>query len=244
MTTKNMGAEGFKWFVGVVEDREDPLKLGRVRVRAHNVHDDSIRIPTADLPWAFCINPIQSSSLKQVGISPTGIQVGTTVVGFFADGNETQIPLVFGTLPGIPDAGHDVSPLAREVQALAKSQLGPEPSSAYGAKYPFNKVLSTESGHAIEIDDTPSKERLHVYHKSGTYTEIDSRGQRVVKVVNDDYEIVAGKKEVFVKGNVNIVVKGNVTMRVDGNYNLDIGGRCDIKSGGNMTLRAPRIDLN
>ncbi len=28
-----MGQDGFNWFVGVVEDRADPEKAGRVRVR-------------------------------------------------------------------------------------------------------------------------------------------------------------------------------------------------------------------
>ena len=28
-----MGQDGFIWFVGVVEDRADPLTIGRVRVR-------------------------------------------------------------------------------------------------------------------------------------------------------------------------------------------------------------------
>lgn len=244
MTTKNMGAEGLRWFIGVVEDRNDPLKLGRIRVRVHHIHDDKIKIPTDHLPWAFVILPITSSSLKEVGMSPTGIQVGTTVIGFFADGNEGQIPLVYGTMPGIPKGVHDVNSLAREVQVLAKSQLGPEPPSAYGAKYPYNKTFTTESGHALEIDDTPSKERLHMYHRTGTYTEINEKGRRVCKIVSDDYEIVAGNKEVYIKGNVNIVVKGNVNMKVDGSYNASIGGSCTIKSGGKMTLEAPQIYLN
>jgi len=40
MTTKNLGAEGFFWWFGVVEDRDDPQKLGRVKVRVHNFHGD------------------------------------------------------------------------------------------------------------------------------------------------------------------------------------------------------------
>ena len=30
-----MGMDGFVWFTGVVEDRNDPSKLGRVKVRCH-----------------------------------------------------------------------------------------------------------------------------------------------------------------------------------------------------------------
>ena len=44
-----MGTDGFIWFIGVVEDRDDPSELGRVRVRCvdHNP-DDKSRIPTKD----------------------------------------------------------------------------------------------------------------------------------------------------------------------------------------------------
>ena len=37
-------------FIGIVEDNNDPRKLGRVRVRVFNVFEE---IPKEDLPWAF-----------------------------------------------------------------------------------------------------------------------------------------------------------------------------------------------
>ena len=41
------------WFVGKVISNTDPLKLGRVQIRAMGVHTDNLAdIPTADLPWA------------------------------------------------------------------------------------------------------------------------------------------------------------------------------------------------
>ena len=36
-------------FVGIVENNEDPKKLGRVKVRVSNVYDD---MPVDDIPWA------------------------------------------------------------------------------------------------------------------------------------------------------------------------------------------------
>ena len=39
-------------------------------------------------------------------------------------------------------------------------------------EYPHNHVTETESGHVIEVDDTKGKERIHVFHKSGTFIEI------------------------------------------------------------------------
>ena len=98
-----IGRNGFKWFVGVVEDRNDPIELGRVRVRAFGWHtDDKGAIPTEELPWAVPINSIDSASVSGVGKSPTGMVEGSWVFGFFMDGDRAQEPAIMGTLPGIP----------------------------------------------------------------------------------------------------------------------------------------------
>ena len=68
----------FKWFIGVVEDRNDPSELGRVKVRCHGLHtDDKNLIPTNDLPWAQVMMPATSGSVGGVGESPTGIVQGS-----------------------------------------------------------------------------------------------------------------------------------------------------------------------
>ena len=70
MTTKNIGQEGFVWFIGVVEDREDPKKLGRVRVRPYNLYSSSSsHIPTSDLPWAIIMMSPTNPSSDKVGWS-------------------------------------------------------------------------------------------------------------------------------------------------------------------------------
>ena len=44
-----MGMDGFVWFTGVVEDRHDPSKLGRVRGRCLGLHtENKVDIPTED----------------------------------------------------------------------------------------------------------------------------------------------------------------------------------------------------
>ena len=100
-----MGKDGFQWFVGVVEDRQDPQKLGRVRVRClgyhTEIHED---LKTADLPWAHPINPITSATVSGIGQTPLGPVEGTWVVGFFQDGADAQTPIVMGTLPGVPSS--------------------------------------------------------------------------------------------------------------------------------------------
>ena len=98
-----MGKDGFQWFVGVVEDRQDPKKLGRVRVRCLGYHSENISdLPTSDLPWAHPMNPITSATVSGLGQTPLGMVEGTWVVGFFQDTDEAQQPIIIGTLPGVP----------------------------------------------------------------------------------------------------------------------------------------------
>ena len=98
-----MGKDGFTWFVGVVEDRNDPKTLGRLRVRCLGYHtEDLVKLPTSDLPWAHVMNPITSATVSGIGQSPLGVVEGTWVVGFFTDGSTAQQPMIMGTLPGVP----------------------------------------------------------------------------------------------------------------------------------------------
>ena len=93
----------FYWWFGVVEDRDDPLRLGRCRVRILGYHTDDLEIlPTDDLPWAMPVMPANSAGTSGVGWSPTGAVPGSWVVGFFADGPNGQHPMFFGTVGAIP----------------------------------------------------------------------------------------------------------------------------------------------
>jgi len=99
----------FVWWQGVVEDRLDPLKLGRCRVRVLGYHtdnkEDGVGIPTADLPWATPSQPITSAAMNGVGTTPMGPVEGTWVFGFFRDGKNAQEPVIIGTFGGIPEDG-------------------------------------------------------------------------------------------------------------------------------------------
>jgi hypothetical protein len=91
------------WWTGVVEDRADPQELGRVRVRIFGHHTDDIdKIKLGDLPWAHVMMPTTSASISGLGWSPTGLVEGSWVVGFFADGENCQDPIVLGSIHGYP----------------------------------------------------------------------------------------------------------------------------------------------
>lgn len=90
-----MGKNGFFWWIGVVEDRDDPLRLGRARVRIFGYHtSDKNLLPTTELPWAIALAPLNNPhGLK----SP---EESSWVLGFFLDGQIAQQPVMLGVLPG------------------------------------------------------------------------------------------------------------------------------------------------
>ena len=99
-----MGRDGFIWFIGVVEDRNDPLELGRVRVRCLGYHSaDLSEIPTSSLPWAHVMHPTTDPAMHGMGKTPSFLVEGGWVCGFFRDAGENQQPVIIGTLPGIPE---------------------------------------------------------------------------------------------------------------------------------------------
>ena len=206
-----LGEDGFRWFIGIVEDIQDPLHLGRAKVRVLNEHDD---IHTDDLTWSHVALPTTSGSVQGVGDTPS-LQLGSKVIGFYMDNNEKQLAMILASFPVIPDMQddkHSISYLARGKQILEKNIVGPEPESAFAAQYPYNRVIGTRSGHIIELDDTPENERIHIYHKSGSYTEINKDGRVVNKSVADNIEVVQSNKTLFVQGDMNIEIKGNCTI--------------------------------
>ena len=92
------------------------------------------------------------------------------------------------------------------------------------AKYPYNHVYESESGHLMEIDDSPGGERLHREHMSGTFEEWHPNGDKVVKVVGSNYEIIAGSSNVIITGDVNLTIEGTKKELIKGDYILEVEG--------------------
>ena len=327
-----MGRDGFSWFVGVCEDRDDPKALGRIRVRSFGYHtEDLIKLPTQDLPWAHVMLPPTS----QVG-GFHNIRPGDWVFGFFRDSDTLQQPIIMGVMPGIPANEVDAtkgfndpnSPDAPDTQdekykkdpdfgpypikdlvgkadtsRLTSGLLDPHPEieardkevtedvptanqkkilgdadftvdvasnwtdklatntdftavawkepkttddsirgeDATGknpetqedreppykrrnTEYPYNHVLETESGHIQEFDDTPFAERIYEKHRSGTYYEIDADGNKVTRVVGQNYHIIAGSNFVNIKGDVNLTIDSNCKTYIKGDWDIQVDG--------------------
>ena len=290
-----MGQDGFSWFIGVVEDRADPEKAGRVRVRCLGYHNaDTQKIPTEDLPWASVMMPVTAGANSGVGMSPHFLIEGTWVVGFFRDPAK-QEPVIMGALPGkntsettnftlaassaaggfsgtltgfkdpnskyptslyidkpdtnlLAQESADTHPSrsvkdAKDSWSTASGSAEQPATTQTSAKYPTNHVFETESGHYVEFDDTEGNERIHLYHKKGTFIEIDSSGNVIIKTVGNVTNIVAGNMDTYVKGNYSVSAGGNIdiyagkdlTEKVDGNVKITVTGNVESAITGSLT---------
>jgi len=145
-----MGKDGFSWFVGVVEDRNDPAQLGRIRVRVLGRHsDDLTQVKTIDLPWAHVMHPVTDPSMQGLGHTPSFITEGSWVVGFFRD-TEAQQPVIMGTLPGIPDSEANPASGFNDPRSDDSFQTEYEFAPTYGP-YPGD---IEHSGHEVGEPDT------------------------------------------------------------------------------------------
>lgn len=256
MTVKYAGLENnFVWFFGVVEDRMDPLQLGRVRVRCYNLHtDDKSKLPKDMLPWMTPLQSITSAATVEIGQSPTGLIEGSVVWGFFADGKEAQVGLVVGVLAGKPtiegEETHDVAQRARGTDNLKNEYIpNVEPKMAYGGKYPYVKTYTSEAkegkGHTIEIDDTPGAERLLAWHLAGSYGEINKDGRLVIKSVDNSYYLTVKDGVVYTGGNLTILVEGSKGIAVQGNVNIEVVGSMFANVGGELYANvAQNVTIN
>lgn len=111
--------EDVKMWIGVVEDRSDPLQMGRVRVRIYNHHtSDTSLIPTETLPWAQIMMPATSASMSGVGRTPTGLMIGTLVLGIWLDGTDKQTPMVLGSFHTLEGDGSSTNIIDRDTNVI------------------------------------------------------------------------------------------------------------------------------
>ena len=150
-----MGADGFVWFTGVVEDRNDPASLGRVRVRCLGFHTDDLNdIPTKDLPWAHVMHSVSNPSMQGLGHTPSFLVEGTWGVGFFLDAIEKQQPMIIGSLPGIPKNKPNYKKGFNDPRSPFSSQPEYAGTPTYGP-YPVDDFdYDMPSGHGLGEPDT------------------------------------------------------------------------------------------
>jgi hypothetical protein len=317
-----MGMNNFVWWFGVVENRLDPLELGRCQVRCFGWHtEDTTQIPIADLPWAHPVLPFGTPLIKPPA-------EGTMVFGFFADGTDGRFPILLGTVPGIPEemrepqtgftdpytdaqkASHpffpkrlkdslvnvngggptlksdvpkrnpvdlnipSISKLARpdRIEGDDGSSLGVrsesianttidfqrrnrvvgiksaggyswrEPFPSFNANYPFNNVTETESGHAIEMDDTRNFERVQLSHRTGSTLEFLPSASVKLKSFNHRYDVTMGNHKEYVNGTKDTTVQSDMFLRINGKLVIQCDG-VELISSGDIDLKGKNVNI-
>lgn len=254
----------FVWWIGVVEDRMDPEKMGRHRVRIFGYHTaDKGDIPTDKLFWAMPMLPISSASISGIGVSPTGIVEGTHVIGFFIDGHDCQVPVIIGTYqgrPGTPTAGdgfkdpngkypaypqgeQDCNRLARNEkisETIVKKRRDDEDkgvTSAFGVQW---DEKTTPYAAKYPYNHVRESESHHVEEFDDTegaerYLIYHKTGT-FEEMHNDGSKVTKVKKDNYdiVYGNDFVDIYGNCTVTIHGNSHLRVNGNANIEVDGNL----------
>ena len=136
---------------------------------------------------------------------------------------------------------------SQQITSVTKTdgELLEEPEIPFSAKYPFNTVEESDSGHFREVDDTPGAERIKETHRTGTFYEIHPDGSKVTKVVKDDFSVTIGDKGVKVDGVCAVHVVGqadfycesDIKVKTDMNAQIDVAENADINVTGSATAR-------
>ena len=139
MTPHFLGLNNFVWWFGIVENRLDPLQLGRCQVRCFGWHSkNKADIATEDLPWAHPVVPYGVNNVQP----PTE---GTMVFGLFADGKEARYPIVMGTVPGVPEELLD-----REIGFADPLSVADKRNAAMPRKLSMVGYFNLETGEEVE----------------------------------------------------------------------------------------------
>lgn len=149
----------------------------------------------------------------------------------------------------IPDFDTVDNPILPGESTVANPDVRPnipianEPITNSRGRYPFNQSFQSESGHIIEIDDTPGAERLLTQHATGTYNEINENGRMVTKVVGDNYTIVAEDNFVTIQGSCAVRILGDATVRIGGHLTIQSDAGINLASKGDFRVKARSIQM-
>lgn len=203
MESTFLGKDGFIWWKGVIEDRKDPLFLGRAKVRIFGWHtEDILEMPTQDLPWAVPSLPIDN------GRNTVGLKEGDWCWGFFMDGPDAQKPVIVGVIPGIdsnkanPQKGYgDQTPDSELVPGSVPRppEMVPPPTgtaangdAVTGGKYKNKSQLPGNTiGFGVLASKYDPKNYKYDLNKDGKYDQADAK------------QMIDAKKSGFFDGTAN-----------------------------------------
>ena len=170
-----LGGASANWFFGKIVDNDDPLEIGRFKVRIHGLHtNNSAEVPNEYLPWAQCVMPANSSGISGLGDMPRMLP-GAQVFGFFLDGEASQISLILGPVLTIESPS--------EIQAAAEAALPAQTQTSSPISSPASSpsLLGNQTTQSdTEIDENlvgnNNSEKIFNYFVNAGYSPAQSAG--------------------------------------------------------------------
>lgn len=237
--------------IGVVEDRHDPLKMGRVRVRVFGVHnyERKAELPIESLPWSLVVHspltPTPAGNVHQ-------LKEGTWVVVAFLDEN-CQDSIVLGSLPsnyeerpnyeegfsdpfGVLPRWHG---LESDTSLVTKEEEWKEhPTYHQRGEKRIVGITIANGGTWDELPLRGDQESFYPYNavrefEDGNIEEYDStpensRISRLHRSGTYDEILNDGTRTLkIVSDNYNIIL-GDNSVYIEGDYNLTVGGNMNV----------------
>ena len=237
--------------IGVVEDRHDPLKMGRVRVRVFGVHNHErkVELPIESLPWSLVVHspltPTPAGNVHQ-------LKEGTWVVVAFLDEN-CQDSIVLGSLPSNYEEQPNYEEGFSDPFGVLPRWHGFESDTSLVTKeeewkeHPTyhqrnkNRIVNVSVAGGDTWDELPLRgDQLSFYpynsvreFESGSIEEYDStpKNSRISQLHRSGTysEILHdGTHTLKIVSDNYTITLGNNRMYVEGDYNLTIGGNMNL----------------
>jgi len=191
------------------------------------------------------VEPPKDGSNPTPGPSEASIANGTDNTGFRDPNNKYPLKdyigepdtnrLARGIVEGTIVAKKDAS-IRKGVPKAYDQGNWDQNLPSYGAQYPYNKVYESEAGHIQEFDDTPGYERIHTYHRAGTYHEVDPNGTQTNYIVGDNFIITERNGFIWIGGEYNLTVDGNANIFCRTDANIEVAQNANVRVGNNVEL--------
>jgi len=212
-------------YLGYCEQNDDPLVMGRIKVRIPEFHGPRLNNPDAQeqdslpvdaIPWALpCFRNKGEYAIPEVGdpvwVAPEGTDIDRWVwLGviqplfnkdsiFGGNGDQSTVPI-------------------EAKQSLRASN-----------KKPQVREFKTTGGHYVILDDAPGKQRIEIHTANGHIIKLDDN---------------SGKVTIHSTGDADVTVTGKATVDVGDEADITVGGDVKLVASGNVEVTSPFVKLH